>query len=127
MINAVEGDSQLVECFDSRWIGALTVDSFEWFPAYAKGDAPFLRSSGTGEPLLARIGDRLASFDGPGLGRLRQEKQKQYLLKYSYFLAEDVLLLWHELDGLYDVPNPFESRMQHLNLKRRTIWPPEGQ
>ncbi len=111
--------ADIVNAFDARWMPGLNVDSYPWFLQYVKNDAPFLREKGKEDKRVGQLAARLTSFDRPLFEKVGSPRKKEYLERYSLELAGDVQQVRNEVREFYNTEDPFESRKEYLDLKRK--------
>lgn len=111
--------ANVVNAFDNRWMPELNLDSYQWFLKYIEKDVPALKKEGEIDELFDIIAKRLTSFDRNYMDRVGNSRKKKYLEDYSLELAKDVDKIRRDVNEIYDVKNPFESREEYLSLERK--------
>jgi|TARA_Y100000310_G_C20619194_1_gene782327 predicted phosphodiesterase len=111
--------ANVVNAFDDRWMPELNLDSYQWFLQYTEKDVPALKKEGKTDELFDLLAKRLTSFDRNHMDSVGVSRKKRYLEDYSLELAKDVNKIRKDVNEIYDVKNPFESREEYLSLERK--------
>gem|GEM_PF-1639479 len=111
--------ANLVNAFDNRWMPELNLNSYQWFLEYIEKDVPAIKNEGRTDQLVDMLAEKLDSFNREYMDNVGISRRKRYLEEYSMELARAVDKIRMDVNEIYDVKNPFESREEYLFLERK--------